>query len=110
MAVSDEDVYKAMKEYYSHGSNGVDMLKDKGTAGYKEWGQKEYVKLAKDNPIKFLKKTESTFFIEKEGYALALTDDMVKYIESECFCEHVKDIIELRTLGYYKDRFEKKEK
>lgn len=110
MAISDEDVYRAMKEYYSYGSNGVDMLKDKGTAGYKEWGQKEYVKLAKDNPIKFLKKTESTFFIEKEGYALALTDDMVKYIESECFCEHVKDIIELRTLGYYKDRFEKKEK
>ena len=110
MAITEEDVYKEMQAFYSQGSNGADMLKDKGTASYKEWEQKEYVKLAKENPIKFLKKTENVFFVEKEGYALALTDDMVKYIESECFCEHVKDIIELRTLGYYKDRFEKKEK
>ena len=110
LAITDEDVYQAMKAFYSHGSNGVDMLKDKGTAGYKEWGQKEYVKLAKDNPIKFLKKTENAFFVEKEGYALALTDDMVQYIGSKCFREHVKDIIDLRTLTYYKDRFSKQEK
>ena len=86
------------------------MLKDKMTAGYKDWGQKEYVKLAKNNPIKFLKKTEHAFFVEKEGYALALTEDMVQYLESECFKCHVEDIIKLRTLEYYKDRLSKQEK
>lgn len=110
MAVTEEDVFKAMQTFYSYGSNGVDMLKDKGTSGFKEWGQKEYVKLAKDNPIKFLKKSASDFFIEKEGYALALTEDMAEYINVESFKEHVKDIIELRVLSYYKDRFDKQEK
>ena len=110
MAITDEDVYKAMQTFYSQGSNGADMLKDKMTAGYKDWGQKEYVKLAKDNHIKFLKKTEHAFFIEKEGCALALTEDMLQYLESECFKCHVEDIIKLRTLGYYKDRLSKQEK
>lgn len=110
LSITEDDVFKAMQAFYSHGSNGADMLKDKGTSGYKSWGQKEYVKLAKDNPIKFLKKTESAFFVEKEGYVLSLTEDMVEYIHSECFKEHVRDIIELRTLTYYKDRFNKQEK
>lgn len=110
MAITEEDVYKAMQTFYSQGSNGADMLKDKMTAGYKDWGQKEYVKLAKNNPIKFLKKTEHAFFVEKEGYALALTEDMVQYLESECFKCHVEDIIKLRTLEYYKDRLSKQEK
>ena len=110
LSITEEDVFQAMVAFYSHGSNGADMLKDKGTSTYKSWGQKEYVKLAKDNPIKFLKKTESAFFVEKKGYALSLTEDMVEYIHSECFKEHVRDIIELRTLTYYKDRFSKQEK
>lgn len=110
MAITEEDVYKAMQTFYSQGTNGADMLKDKMTAGYKDWGQKEYVKLAKNNPIKFLKKTEHAFFVEKEGYALALTEDMVQYLESECFKCHVEDIIKLRTLEYYKDRLSKQEK
>ena len=38
MAITEEDVYKAMQTFYSQGSNGADMLKDKMTAGYKDWG------------------------------------------------------------------------
>lgn len=110
MVITEEDVFKAMQTFYSNGSNGIDMLKDKGTSGFKTWGQKEYVKLAKDNPIKFFKKSASDFFVEKEGYALALAEDMAEYIHLESFKEHVKDIIELRVLSYYKDRFDKQEK
>lgn len=61
-------------------SNGVDMLKHKSTANYKTWGKKEYVKLAKDNPIKFLKQSASDFFENKEGYEIALAKELESVI------------------------------
>lgn len=110
MAITEDDVFEAMQEFYSHGSNGVDMLKDKKSSNYKTWTKKEYVKLANDNPIKFLKQSASDFFKEKEGYVLALPDEMKEYKTLESFKNHFADIIELRVLNYYKDRFEKQEK
>ena len=106
MEITDEDVYKSMCRFYSDPSNGVDMLKDKRTRNYKEWGMKEYVSLAKRNPIKFLNKSTSEFFIKKDGCALALSDDLKDYIKMESFIEHFRDIIEYKTLYYYKTRFE----
>ena len=107
MAITDDDVYEAMHEFYAYGSNGVDMLKDKASKDYKNWQREDYIRLAKKNPIKFLKKSSDGFFVDKDGYALALSDDLEQYINLETFKEHFKDIIEYRTLSYYKDRFEK---
>ena len=76
MEITDEDVYKSMHKFYNDSSNGVDMLKDKATRNYKQWGKKEYVSLAKRNPIKFLNKSAGEYFIKKEGCALALSDDL----------------------------------
>ncbi len=108
MEITDDDVYKSMHKFYNDSSNGVDMLKDKATRNYKQWGKKEYVSLAKRNPIKFLNKSAGEFFIKKEGFALALSDDLKDWIKLESFIEHFKDIIEYRTLYYYKTRFEAK--
>ena len=106
MAITDDDVYKSMKEFYEYKSNGVDMLKDNSSKDYQNWGKKKYLSLAKRNPIKFLNKTSGEFFIKKEGYALALSDDLKDYIHLESFIEHFKDIIEYRTISYYKSRYE----
>ena len=106
MEITDEDVYKSMCRFYSDPSNGVDMLKDKRTRNYKQWGMKEYVSLAKRNPIKFLNKSTGEFFIKKDGCALALSEDLKDYIKMESFIEHFRDIIEYKTLYYYKTRFE----
>lgn len=107
MAITDDDVYVAMKEFYSHKSNGIDMLRHKKTENYMSWSKKEYISLAKNNPIKFLKKSSSEFFQDKEGYALALNEDLKDYINLDSFKNHYKDIIEYRTISYYKDRFDK---
>ena len=106
MTITDDDVYKNMKEFYEYKSNGVDMLKDNSSKDYQNWGKKQYLSLAKRNPIKFLNKTHGEFFIKKEGYALALSDDLKDYIHLESFIEHFKDIIEYRTISYYKSRYE----
>lgn len=106
--ITDDDVYNSMHEFYNNSSNGVDMLKDKSTKNYKAWGKKEYVSLAKRNPIKFLNQSAGEFFIKKDGCALALSDDLKYFIKLESFIEHFRDIIEYRTLYYYKTRFEAK--
>lgn len=107
MEITDDDVYMSMHEFYSNPSNGADMLKDNTSRNYKTWTSDDYVKLAYKNPIKFLNKTHGEFFIKKEGCALALNDDLKDYINLESFIRHFKDIIEYRTITYYKSRFEK---
>ena len=84
------------------------MLKDKTSKDYKSWGKEDYVKLAHKNPIKFLNKTHGEFFIKRDDCALALSDDLREFIKSESFIEHFRDIIEYRTVTYYKYRFEAK--
>lgn len=108
MEISEDDVYESMKEFYEYASNGVDMLQHKNTMNYKEWGKNKYLSLARGNPINFLNKSSGEFFIKKEGCELALPDELGDYIHLETFKQHFKDIIEYRTLSYYKDRFEKR--
>ncbi|ALT69010.1 DEAD/DEAH box helicase domain-containing protein [Methanobrevibacter millerae] len=106
--ITEDDVYKSMREFYSYKSNAVDMLKDKSSKNFASWQKKQYLSLAKRNPIKFLLKTHSEFFIKKEGYAISLSDELKDYINLDSFKNHFKDIIEYRTLYYYKTRYEKK--
>ena len=109
MQISDDDVYKSMHKFYNYSSNGVDMFKHKKTKDYKNWSKKEYVSLAYNNPIKYLNKSSSEFFIKKDNCALALSDNLKEFIHLDAFKKHFKDIIEYRTIDYYKSRFEKNE-
>lgn len=109
MEINEEDVYEAMKNFYNIKSNGVDMLKDKSSKNYCNWGKKEYVSLAKRNPIKFLNKSSGKYFIKKENSLLALNDELKEYVEMDSFKQHFKDIIEYLTINYYKNRLERKD-
>ena len=105
MEVTEEDIYKSFYDFYHKGSNKVDMLKDGATKDFEKWDKDKYIKLAKNNPIKFLLKTHGDFFIEKEGAMLALRSDLEEVIKSDYFKQHMKDAIELRVKTYYKHRF-----
>ena len=103
MKINEEDIYKSFHEFYSKGSNAVDMLRDKSTADYKSWDKEKYVKLANRNPIKFLSKTHKEFFY-KDGDLFCLNKELERYITNTVFVEHFKDAIELRTKEFYKNR------
>ena len=105
LEITEDDIYNSFYEFYHHGSNKVDMLKDKSTKDFMEWDSKKYVRLAKSNPVKFLLKTHGDFFKEKEGYILSLTDDLKEFINNETFKKHMKDAIDLRVTAYYRNRF-----
>ena len=107
LKINDEDLYKSFKEFYSKGSNGVDMLKDKSTSKFKTWDKKEYVKLARKNPVHFLCKSSSEFFY-LDGDYICLNKELEKFFNNEEFINSVKDAIDFRTKEYYKNRFENK--
>jgi type I site-specific restriction endonuclease len=107
--INEEDIYDSFKNFYAKGSNAVDLLNQKSTSGFKEWGMKQWYKLAKDNPLKFLAKTENEFFyFDGEDYCLNGT--LEESSSNEVFMRNFKDAVDLRTREYYKNRVENKKK
>lgn len=108
LAVKDEDVLSAWKKFFDHGTNWKDFAEDISYADYKAMTDKQHLNKAKTMPIKFLKASGKGFFIEKDGYALSIRDDMKTIIENAAFKKHMKDILEYRTMEYYRRRYEGK--
>ena len=106
LKIDDQDLYKSFKEFYSHGSNAVDLLRDKNSQNYKQWSKEQYVKLARKNPVHFLCQSESDFFSKDETH-MYLTEELAPYLNNPLFIEHLKDAIELRKQEFYKNRLEK---
>ena len=105
LAVTDEEVLAAWKEFFDNGINWRDFAADITYADYQAMTDKQHLGKAKNMPIKFLKASGKGFFIEKEGYALALRDDLEGIIGNEAFKSHLKDILEYRTMEYYRRRY-----
>ena len=62
----------------------------------------------KSMPIKFLKASGKGFFIDKDGYALGIRDESADIIKVDAFKKQMKDIIEYRTMEYYRRRYVEK--
>lgn len=109
LKINDNDLYKSFKEFYSIGSNAVDMLRDKSTSNFKSWEEKQYISLARKNPVKFLCKSSSEFFY-LEGDYVCLNEELKPFLNNAYFLRNVKDAIDFRTKEYYKNRFERNKK
>ena len=108
LAVKDEDVLAAWKTFFDNGTNWKDFAADISYADYKAMTDKQHLSKAKSMPIKFLKASGKGFFIEKDGYAIAIRDDLDEIIRNEAFRKHMKDILEYRTMDYYRRRYKEK--
>lgn len=104
MKINEEDVYNSFYEFYHKGSNKVEILRDKSTDNFESWDKWKFIKLAKDNLVKFLLKSESDSFIVVDGALMALYDEMKEIIEEVSFMAYVWDAIKLRTGNYYEER------
>ncbi|HBV81282.1 MAG TPA: NgoFVII family restriction endonuclease, partial [Lachnospiraceae bacterium] len=108
LAVKDEDVLAAWKTFFDNGTNWKDFAADISYTDYKAMMDKQHLSKAKSMPIKFLKSSGKGFFIEKDGYAIAIRDDLEEIIRNDVFKRHMKDILEYRTMDYYRRRYEEK--
>lgn len=105
MAVKDEDVLTAWKRFFDNGTNWKDFSEGISCVDYRTMTDKQHLSKAKSMPVKFLKASGKGFFIEKEGYALALREELGEVIGNEAFKKHMKDILDYRTMEYYRRRY-----
>lgn len=105
LQVTDDEVLEAWKKFFDNGTNWKDFSADISYADYKTMTDKQHLSKAKSMPIKFLKASGKGFFIKKDGYALAIRDDLEEIIENEAFKKQMKDILEYRTMEYYRRRY-----
>ena len=109
-AVTDEQVLAAWKQFFSTGTNWRDFDPKSTYEKYRKITDKQHLKKAHDMPIHFLLKSGEGFFMQKEGYAIALSDALVPILDNPAFIRHFGDIIDYRTMHYYRSRYEDKKK
>jgi len=107
MQIDEDDIYRSFKEFYSNPANAVDMVRDKSTKDYRSWSNKEYISLARKNPMKFLIQSSGEYFYE-DGDLFCLAPELERFIHNPAFIKHFKDIIDYRTRRFYKERLEEK--
>lgn len=107
LSIDDDDLYRSFVEFYSHGTNTVDLKKDHSTSNFREWGKKEYVSLARRNPVHFLQKSSPEFFYLKNNL-VCLTDQLQTFVRNAAFLKHFKDILDFKARRFYKERLENK--
>ena len=105
LAVTDEEVLKSWKAFFDIGINWKDFSKDISYEEYKKMTDKQHLSKAKTMPIKYLKTSEKSFFIEKDGYAIAIREELKSALGNEALKNHMKDVLEYRTMEYYRRRY-----
>lgn len=109
LRINEDNIYNSFRSFYAKGSNAVDLLNQKSTEGFKHWNKRKWYRLVKDNPLKFLAKTENKFFyFDKDDYCLC--EELKEFKCNETFMRNFKDAIDLRTREYYKNRAGKLER
>jgi hypothetical protein len=105
--INEDDIYQSFKNFYANGSNAVDLINQKSTEGFRDWDKKQWYKLAKHNPLKFLAKTEKEFFyFDKDEYCLSYV--LKGFSEDEVFMGNFKDAVDFKIREYYKNRVQNK--
>ena len=105
LAVKDDEVLAAWKDFFNTGKNWKDFAADITYDEYKSITDKQHLRKAKSMPIKYLKASGKGFFVEKDGFALAIRDDLKDIVKNDAFIKHMYDILEYRTMEYYRRRY-----
>ncbi len=106
LAVTDEEVLESWKEFFDTGTNWKDFPNVNTYEDYKKVTDKQHLSKAKRMPIRFLKASGKGFFVEKDGYALALRDEIGDVVGNMAFGEQMGDVLGYRSLEYYRRRYE----
>lgn len=106
LAITDDEALESWKEFFNTGTNWKDLVTDMSYLDYKNMTDRQHLSKAKSMPIKYLKASGKGFFIDKEGYALAIRDELAEIAQSEAFRQQMKDILDYRTMEYYRRRYD----
>ncbi len=105
MAVTDDELLSSWKEFFDTGTNWKDFSDGITYEEYRNMTDKQHLNKANTMPIHFLEESGKGFFVEKEGYAIAMREEMAGWIRNRVFVEQMGDILEYRTMEYYRRRY-----
>ncbi len=105
IAVTEQDMLISWKKFFDTNKNWKDFAPNITYAEYKNMTDRQHLSKAKTMPTKFLKASGKGFFVDKDGYALVLREDLKEIITNNAFKNHFKDILEYRTMEYYRRRY-----
>lgn len=105
-AIDEDDIFISYRKFYQTANNWKDLEKNKSAGDFRTWDKKRCVSEALKNPVRFLMQSGNGFFIMKEGAALALNPQLNEAVVMPGFSEQMKDVIEYRTVDYYRKRYE----
>lgn len=111
MAVTEEEVLQSWKKFYQTGTNWKDVTGCQIRADFENMEDKDHLKTITKNPANFLIKSGQGFFVKKDGYLIALKDEMADVIQDggSSFADEVKDVVQYRVLEYYWKRYRDRE-
>lgn len=106
MAVTEEQLLVSWKEFFSTGTNWKDLDKAITFESYQKISDREHLKKILQMPVHFLMQSGKGFFVQKDGYALALSDMLKEAVQSSAFSDQMGDVIAYRTIDYYRRRYQ----
>ena len=108
MEVTEQQLLTAWKDFFGTGTNWKDLDKDMTYEKYCSISDHDHIKKILQMPVHFLQESGKGFFVRKEGSALALCDEIRDIVGNKSFGIHFKDVIDFRTMDYYKRRYDNK--
>lgn len=108
MEVTNEEIVDCWKAFFDANENWRDFDSDMTYEKYRNITDKAHLKKIIQMPVNFLIKSGDGFFCKKEGYAIALNDDLKDVVKKEAFAEQMRDVVEYRVLDYYQRRYDRK--
>ncbi len=107
MSVTEEQLLDSWKEFFNTGTNWKDLEIGLDYEKFCEISDREHIKKIMKMPVHFLLQSGKGFFIQKDGAALALREELAETAQNPAFAEQVKDVVEYRVMDYYKRRYQK---
>ncbi|MGL5415788.1 MAG: DEAD/DEAH box helicase family protein [Clostridium sp.] len=102
LELNEEDIYQTMKKFYSNTINRKDIV---GNKKVDNWEKTDYLKKAREMPIKFLLKSgEEFFYTNEEKSTFGIKEEFKNYKENKLYQQHFIDAVKMRVIEYYKNR------
>ena len=102
LKITDEQVLDTWKDFFNRDTNWKDFKEGITYQQYKAIDDRKHLSKIHLMPIKHLL---SSFFVYENGYALTICEEMVTFLDNDSFKQQFRDIINYRTLDYYRRRY-----
>ena len=103
--ITEKQVLEVWKEFFDLRENWRDLAKKNQTnmtyLDFKDTTDAQHLAKIKDQPVKFLLKSESEFFQRTDEGVLELNDSLDPWLDDSLFIEYILNCLEYRIESYY---------